>query len=87
MNTPETLSAQSKYATPALLQGLVLHLERQLELAESKGSSTEADADWAAAVCPVATVLCFTAGSSREARRELRATLLPRIIDRRLGPG
>ena len=56
-------------------------------ISDVKGSSTDADAEWAAAVCPVATVLCFTAASSRDARRELRARLLPRIVDRRVGPG
>ena len=38
MNTPESLSAQSEHATPAFLQGLVEHLERQLAFAENKGT-------------------------------------------------
>lgn len=83
MNTPETLKAQSQFTTPALLQGLVVHLEHQLALVSSRSGSKDADDDWAAAVCPVATVLCFAAGGSRLARRGLRATLLPRVVDRR----
>eukprot|EP00729_Bicosta_minor_P003843 gene3843-20791_t len=87
MNTPETLKAHSQFTTPALLQGLVVHLEHQLALVSSRSGSKDADDDWAAAVCPVATVLCFAAGGSRLARRGLRATLLPRVVDRRKGPG